>query len=66
MTTPGAQLRAAWSEKAIVNPGGTQQGLLLDRWQSRLELYELLGYNDWEARDRAYFTAHSEPEKRSS
>jgi methylisocitrate lyase len=28
----------------------------LDRMQSRAELYDLLGYTDWEARDRAYFT----------
>jgi 2-methylisocitrate lyase-like PEP mutase family enzyme len=23
--------------------------------QTRAELYDLLGYTDWEARDRAYF-----------
>src|SRR5438445_568986 len=33
---------------------GTQRGDL-GRMQSRAELYELLGYADWEARDRAYF-----------
>ena len=27
----------------------------LDRMQTRADLYELLGYADWEARDRAYF-----------
>jgi hypothetical protein len=24
--------------------------------QSRVELYDLLGYKDWEERDRGYFT----------
>jgi methylisocitrate lyase len=33
---------------------------MLDRMQSRAELYELLGYKDWEERDRAHFTADSE------
>ena len=27
----------------------------IDRMQTRAELYELLGYRDWEERDRAYF-----------
>ena len=35
---------------------GTQRELL-DRMQSRAELYDLLGYSDWERRDQAYFTA---------
>jgi 2-methylisocitrate lyase-like PEP mutase family enzyme len=34
---------------------GTQRELL-DLMQSRQELYDLLDYNDYEARDRAYFT----------
>ncbi len=33
---------------------GTQRDLL-ERMQTRAELYDLLGYADWEARDRAYF-----------
>ncbi|MDB5353355.1 MAG: methylisocitrate lyase [Planctomycetota bacterium] len=33
---------------------GSQRGRL-DRMQTRSELYELLGYQDWEARDKAYF-----------
>ncbi|MGH7202518.1 MAG: methylisocitrate lyase [Planctomycetaceae bacterium] len=33
---------------------GTQQALL-DRMQTRAELYDLLGYEDYEARDREYF-----------
>ena len=28
---------------------------ILGRMQTRAELYELLGYHDWEARDRSYF-----------
>ena len=35
---------------------GTQRDLL-DRMQSRTELYDLLGYSDWERRDQAYFSA---------
>ena len=34
---------------------GTQQSLL-DQMQTRAELYDLLGYKDWEDRDRGYFT----------
>jgi methylisocitrate lyase len=34
---------------------GTQHELL-DRMQTRTELYDLLGYSDWERRDQAYFT----------
>lgn len=33
---------------------GTQRGSL-ERMQTRAELYSLLDYGDWEARDRAYF-----------
>jgi methylisocitrate lyase len=35
---------------------GIQQGVL-DQMQTRAELYELLGYSDWEARDQAFFAA---------
>jgi methylisocitrate lyase len=34
---------------------GTQRHLL-DRMQGRAELYDLLDYSDWEARDRGYFS----------
>jgi len=34
---------------------GTQQNLL-DRMQTRQQLYDLLGYTGYEARDRAYFS----------
>jgi methylisocitrate lyase len=33
---------------------GTQRGAV-DRMQTRAELYDLIGYMDWEERDRAYF-----------
>ncbi len=39
---------------AAIAREGTQQSLL-GRMQSRQELYDLLGYNGYEARDRAYF-----------
>jgi methylisocitrate lyase len=39
---------------AEITRSGTQQSLL-DRMQSRQELYDLLGYNGYEDRDRAYF-----------
>ncbi len=35
---------------------GTQRDAL-SRMQSRAELYDLIGYQDWEARDRSYFKA---------
>ena len=38
---------------------GTQGGLL-DRMQSRADLYDLLGYREWEERDKGYFT-HDPP-----
>ena len=31
------------------------QAALIPRMQTRAELYDLLGYDDWQARDRAYF-----------
>ncbi len=39
---------------ATLAADGTQQELL-DLMQTRQELYDLLGYDDYEARDRAYF-----------
>ena len=43
-----AAMRAAEHVLKTLRDQGTQQGLL-DQMQSRAELYELLGYNDWEA-----------------
>jgi methylisocitrate lyase len=39
---------------------GTQQGLL-NMMQSRAELYDLLGYDDWEERDKSYFAPQQGP-----
>jgi methylisocitrate lyase len=57
---PVTALRAAMHavEETLVHlrDHGTQRELL-GRMQSRAELYDLLGYREWEARDRAYFEA---------
>ena len=56
---PLTALRAATfaAESALreLRERGTQRGAL-DRMQTRSDLYDLIGYRDWEARDRAYFT----------
>ena len=39
---------------ALLADEGTQAGML-DLMQTRQELYDLLGYADYEARDRSYF-----------
>jgi methylisocitrate lyase len=44
---------------AMLSSDGTQAELI-DLMQSRQELYDLLGYQDYEARDRAYFQAASD------
>src|SRR5262249_39566907 len=55
---PLTALRAAMhaAEKTLIalRDLGTQQGLLAEM-QTRAELYDLLGYTDWEARDQSYF-----------
>jgi len=60
-----AAMRAAEHVLKTLRDRGTQQELL-DKLQSRAELYELLGYNDWEARDRAYFSPPSDTGERPS
>jgi|SRR5579864_7298003 len=47
-------MRAAQQALTELLDRGTQRGLL-DRMQTREELYDLLNYTDWEARDRSYF-----------
>ena len=58
MLYPLTAFRAAMkaAEEALIHlrDQGTQSDLL-PRMQTRADLYELLGYADWEARDRAYF-----------
>ena len=55
LTAFRAAMQAAEQTLTALRDQGTQRHLL-DRMQSRAELYDLLGYSDWEARDRAYFS----------
>jgi len=48
-------MKAIEAALAVIANDGTQADLL-DLMQSRQELYDLLGYSDYEQRDRAYFT----------
>ncbi len=59
LTAMRAAMRAAEEALVTVRDEGTQQRLL-DRMQTRADLYELLGYKDWEERDRTYFAADSQ------
>jgi methylisocitrate lyase len=54
LTAFRAAMKAAEQTLIALRDRGTQRGEL-GRMQSRAELYDLLGYADWEARDRAYF-----------
>jgi methylisocitrate lyase len=56
LTAFRAAMRAAEDVLKTLLEQGTQRERL-DRMQSRAELYDLLGYSDWEKRDQAYFTA---------
>lgn len=56
LTAFRAAMRAAEETLKALLVQGTQRSLV-DRMQTRAELYDLLGYSDWEARDRSYFTA---------
>jgi methylisocitrate lyase len=60
LTAFRAAMRAAEQALVELRDRGTQRGLL-DRMQTRAELYDLLGYTDWEARDRSYFTPNPAP-----
>jgi len=48
-------MKAVEAALAVIADEGTQAELL-DLMQSRQELYDLIGYSDYEARDRAYFS----------
>jgi methylisocitrate lyase len=48
-------MRAVEASLAVIAAEGTQRELL-DLMQTRQELYDLIGYSDYEARDRAYFS----------
>lgn len=56
LTAFRAAMKAAEATLQSLSREGTQSGCL-DRMQTRAELYDLLGYGDWEERDRAYFGA---------
>lgn len=63
LTALRAAMHAAEHVLKTLRDQGTQQALL-EQMQTRAELYDLLGYNDWEARDRAYFAPRTEPGER--
>lgn len=56
LTAFRAAMRAAEMTLRHLRDHGTQQELL-GRMQTRAELYDLLGYTDWERRDQGYFHA---------
>jgi methylisocitrate lyase len=58
LTAMRAAMRSAEEVLKALRDQGTQQSML-ERMQTRAELYDLIGYKDWEERDRAYFTPHS-------
>ncbi len=56
LTAFRAAMRSAEQVLETLQAHGTQRDLV-GRMQSRTELYELLGYSNWEKRDQAYFAA---------
>jgi methylisocitrate lyase len=54
LTAFRAAMKAAEETLIALRDTGTQRAVI-DRMQSRAELYDLLGYAGWEARDRAHF-----------
>ena len=54
LTAFRAAMKAAEITLRSLRDDGNQRGLL-GTFQTRAELYDLLGYDGWEARDRAYF-----------
>jgi len=54
LTAFRAAMRAAEETLRGLRDAGGQRDLL-GRMQTRAELYDLIGYGDWETRDRAYF-----------
>ncbi len=54
LTAFRSAMKAAEATLKALKETGTQRGDL-GAMQSRAELYDLLGYADWEARDRSYF-----------
>jgi methylisocitrate lyase len=60
VTALRSALHAAWATLAALRERGHQRDLL-DQMLTRAELYDLLGYSDYEARDRAYFGKGPQP-----
>ena len=54
LTAFRSAMKAAEETLTLLRDHGTQRDHL-GRMQTRAELYDLLGYDGWEARDRAYF-----------
>ncbi len=54
LTAFRAAMKAAEDALIYLRDHGTQRDLL-GKMQTRAELYDLLGYADWEAKDRGYF-----------
>jgi methylisocitrate lyase len=54
LTAFRSAMKAAEETLLELRNAGTQRGQL-DRMQTRAELYDLLSYSEWEARDRGYF-----------
>jgi methylisocitrate lyase len=59
LTAFRSAMKAAEETLRELRAQGHQRGRL-GQMQTRTELYELLGYTDWEARDRAYFGSASD------
>jgi len=55
LTAFRAAMKAAERTLSALRDRGTQRGEI-GGMQTRAELYDLLGYDDWEARDRSYFS----------
>ena len=53
-----AAMKAAEETLRALRDEGTQTGVL-NQMQTRAELYDLIDYRDWEARDLAYFGTDS-------
>lgn len=56
LTAFRAAMRAAEETLRLLHAQGTQREAL-GRMQTRAELYEAIGYRDWEERDRSYFSS---------
>ncbi len=60
-----AAMRAALDVLTTLRTHGTQRPLI-DRMQTRAELYDLLEYSEWEARDQRYFSEQAVPPGKST